>query len=86
MRLLVSQCVFFDAKGRGIISRQRQRDTERERERERERKRDSMCVCGCIVRRYMLPGFVYIIVCKFAQRIVAAGVIEIIERGCPLNF
>ena len=76
MRLLVSQCVFFDAKGRGIISRQR----------EREREREGQYVCACIVRRYMLPGFVYIIVCKFVQRIVAAGVIEIIERGCPLNF
>lgn len=26
MRLLASQCVFFDAKGRGIISRERGRE------------------------------------------------------------
>ena len=40
MRLLASQCVFFDAKGRGIISRER----ERERERGREKEREDVCV------------------------------------------
>lgn len=72
MRLLASQCVFFDAKGRGIISR----------EREGERGR----VCACIMQRYVLQGFVCIIVCKFQQHIVAAGVIGIIEEGWLVNF